>query len=229
MKIGFKGLDLPEGKIKYQDQILSALADKDKPKKVSPFFVEFLKDEYVDSDAIVIHKDYLLDILILDMDKIEGRINRSTDEDEIKILKQCLTHLEQEQPLCNMKCSNVESEILKTLAPDSYKPIIEISGDYNINDIIKNTLEKTCKMFFYTSGAAESHAWLVPVGSDIVFCASRIHSDLARGFIKGDVVSYDDYMNCHNFNECKSKGVAKMVDKDYIVQPNEIIEIRFNV
>ena len=60
MKIGFKGLDLPEGKIKYQDQILSALADKDKPKKVSPFFVEFLKEEYVDSDAIVIHKDNLL-------------------------------------------------------------------------------------------------------------------------------------------------------------------------
>ena len=84
-------------------------------------------------------------------------------------------------------------------------------------------------MFFYTSGASESHAWLVPKGSDIVFCASRIHSDLARGFIKGDVVSYDDYMSCHNFNDCKSKGVARMVDRDYIVQPNEIIEIRFNV
>ena len=36
-------------------------------------------------------------------------------------------------------------------------------------------------------------------------------------------------MNCHNFNECKSKGVAKMVNRDYVVQPNEIIEIRFNV
>ena len=63
----------------------------------------------------------------------------------------------------------------------------------------------------------------------IITCASKIHSDLARGFIKGDVVAYEDYMNCHNFNECKSKGVAKMVDKEYIVQPNEIIEIRFNV
>ena len=48
-------------------------------------------------------------------------------------------------------------------------------------------------------------------------------------FIKGDVVSYDEYMNYHNFNDCKSKGVARVVDKDYIVQPNEIIEIRFNV
>jgi len=229
MKVGFKGLDIQEGKIKYEDEILTSLAFKDKPKKISPFFIEFLKNEYLDSDAIVIHKDYLIDILILDMEKIEGRINRSENKDEMRLLEKCLSHLEKEQPLCNIKWDDSESEILKELAPYSYKPIIQINEEYNINDIIKNVLEKTSHMFFYTSGPAESHAWLVPKGSDIVSCASKIHSDLARGFIKGDVVSYDDYMNCHNFNECKSKGVAKMVDKDYIVQPNEIIEIRFNV
>ena len=229
MKIGFKGLDIPEGKIKYQDQILVALASKDKPKKISPFFVEFLKDEYLDSDAIVVHKDYLLDILILDMDKIERRINRSTDKDEISLLKKCLSHLEKEQPLCSIDCNKIESKILKTFSLYSYKPVIQVLEEYNINNIIEIALKKTSNMFFYTSGIAESHAWLVPMGSDIVSCASKIHSDLARGFIKGDVVSYDDYMNWHNFNECKSKGVAKMVDRNYIVQPNEIIEIRFNV
>ena len=71
MKIGFTGLDIPEGKIKYQDKVLAALAAKDKPKKISPFFVEFLKDVYDDSSAIVVRQDCLLDVLILDMDKIE--------------------------------------------------------------------------------------------------------------------------------------------------------------
>ena len=175
------------------------------------------------------HKDYLLDIIILDIDKIENRINRLSNQDEKKILEKCLAHLEQEQPLCNMKFNMVESEILKTLSPHSCKPIIQINDGGNINNIIEIILDKTSHMFFYTSGSAESHAWMVPKNSDIVFCASKIHSDLARGFIKGDVVSYSDYMNCHNFNECKSKGVAKMVDKNYIVQPNEIIEIRFNI
>jgi len=229
MKIGFTGLDIPEGKNKYQDKVLAALAEKDKPSKISPFFVEFLRDEYISSEAIVLHKDYLLDVLILDIDKIEGRINRSSEDDEKKILEKCLLHLEEEKPLCDMNFSDSESEILKTLSPHSCKPIIQIDGECNINNIIELILEKTNQMFFYTSGSSESHAWLVPKNSDIVFCASRIHSDLARGFIKGDVVSYNDYMNCHNFNECKSKGVAKMVDKNYIVQPNEIIEIRFNV
>ena len=229
MKIGFTGLDFPEGKVKYQDQKLNALSEKDKPKKVSPFFIKFLKDEYIDTDAIVVHKDSLLDILIIDMEKIEGRINRTSEKNELDLLNKCLLHLEKEQPLCNLEYNKEESEILKELSPHSYKPIIQIDEESDINHIIEIVLQKTKNMFFYTSGPSESHAWLVPSGSDIVTCASKIHSDLARGFIKGDVVSYDDYMNCHNFNECKSKGVSKMVDKNYIVQPNEIIEIRFNV
>ena len=229
MKIGFTGIDIPEGKSKYNDLILKALAEKDKPKKVSPFFVKFLKDEYVDCDAIVIHKDSLLDILILDMDKIESRINRIADKDEMDLLNKCLLHLEKEEPLCTLNFNDAENKILKELSPHSYKPIIQIEGGYEINNIIEIVLKETSNMFFYTSGASESHAWLVPLDSDIVFCASKIHSDLARGFIKGDVVSYDEYMNYHNFNDCKSKGVAKVVDKDYIVKPNEIIEIRFNV
>ena len=229
MKIGFKGLDFPEGKIKYNDEVLNSLAAKDKPKKVSPFFVEFLKENYLDSDAIIIHKDYLLDILIFDMEKIENRINRTTDNHEVSLLKKCIQSLEEEKPLFDMDFDKAESEILTTLSLCSYKPIIQINDNYETNDMIKLVLEKTSNMFFYTSGASESHAWLVPQNSSIIFCASKIHTDLARGFIKGDVVSYNDYMNHHNFNECKSKGVAKMVDKDYIVQPNEIIEIRFNV
>ena len=229
MKIGFTGLDIPEGKVKYQDPQLNALVEKDNPKKTSPFFAEFLKDEYSGVDAIVITADSLVEILILDMDKIEGRINRIDNQDEINLFKKCLSHLEEEKPLCSINFSENEHEILKELAPYSYRPVIQIKGEYDVNNIIENVLEKTSSMFFYTSGASESHAWLVPKGSDIVFCASRIHSDLARGFIKGDVVSYDDYMSCHNFNDCKSKGVARMVDRDYIVQPNEIIEIRFNV
>ena len=229
MKIGFTGLNLPEGKNKYEDKILLALANKDKPKKISPFFVEFLKEEYSQIDAIVVHKDYLLDILILDMEKIEGRVNRTVDEQEVKLLKKCLSHLENEQPLFNININAEESEILKELSPHSFKPILQIEDESDLNTIIEKLLEITNNMFFYTSGPSESHAWLVPSGSDIVTCAGKIHSDLAKGFIKGDVVSYDDYMNCHNFNDCKSKGVAKMVDRDYIIQPNEIIEIRFNV
>ena len=115
------------------------------------------------------------------------------------------------------------------LSLTSIKPIVKFEGVINPNTIINMAIEKANYMFFYTSGPQESHAWFVPKGSNIVTCAGKIHTDLARGFIKGDVVKYQDYLNHYNFNECKSKGSAQIVDKDYIINPHEIIEIRFNV
>jgi ribosome-binding ATPase YchF (GTP1/OBG family) len=229
LKIGFTGIDLPEGKTKYRDETLIALEGKDKAKKVAPFFAEFIKDEFVQSDAIVVPKSNILDILILDIEKIETRLSKLDDGDEKVLMTKCLEQLEQETALCDVDFNDEEIEIMVTTAPISFKPVVQIEGSEDINTIIALALEKANYMFFYTSGPKESHAWLVEKGSEIIACAEKIHSDLARGFIKGDVASFDDYMNCHNFNDCKSKGLAKLVDRDYIVQPNEIIEIRFNV
>jgi len=227
--IGFTGLDLPEGKTKYKDEKLIDLVAKDKAKKVVPFFAEFIKDEYVQSDAIVVPRSNILDLLILDMDKLETRLLKLESGDEKSLMTKCMELLEQEMPLCDVDFNDEERELLIATAPISFKPIVQIEGSEDINTIIFSALEKANHMFFYTSGPKESHAWLIQKGSAIIACAEKIHSDLARGFIKGDVVSYEDYMDCHNFNDCKSKGVAKMVDRDYIVQPNDIIEIRFNV
>ena len=229
MKIGFTGIDLPEGKTKYKDEKLIALEAKDKSKKVVPFFAEFIKDEFVQSEAIVVPKSNILDLLILDMDKIETRLSKLEDGDEKTLMTRCLELLEQETPLCDVDFNDEERDLLIAIAPVSFKPIVQIEGIEDINTIIFSTLEKANLMFFYTSGPKEAHSWLIQKNSEIIECAERIHSDLARGFIKGDVVSFEDYMNCHNFNDCKSKGVAKMVDRNHIVQPNDIIEIRFNV
>ena len=228
MKVGFTGIDLAEGKVKYRDETLVALVAKDKPKKVSPFFAEFIRDEFVQSEVIVIPAKSILDLLILDMEKIEIRLSRVTDAAEQELLARCLESLEQDIPLCDMELNTEERGAGELADPYSLKPVALLDGSEDVDAIISLALEKADYMFFYTSGPTESHAWLVKKGSDIVTCAGKIHSDLARGFIKGDVVSFDDYMNCHSFNDCKSKGVARLTDRDYIIQPREIIEIRFN-
>lgn len=229
MKIGFTGVDLQEGKIKFIDENLLALELKDKPRKVTPFFVEFMKDNFIHSDVIVVPLKNILDLLILDMEKVETLLMRSTEDQDKALLLKCLDNLEKEIPLCEVEFNEEEKTMLKAVGLYSLKPVVIIDGDEDVNTIIVLSLEKADNMFFYTSGPTESHAWLVKRGSRITTCASRIHSDLERGFIKGDVVSFSDYMNCHNFNDCKTKGVAKVVNRDYIVQPAEVIEIRFNV
>lgn len=234
MKIGFTGLDLPEGKVKYQDEHLAALQAKDNPKKVSPFFAEFIRGEFVHVDAVAVAPDKLLDILILDMEKIETRLGRlaegaAAEAAEKELLQKCLAAVEAETPLCDVSFSEEAKKLLRAAALPSFKPVVRLAPETDPNTVIARVLEKSGLMFFYTTGPKESHAWLVPKDTDIVTCAAKIHSDLARGFIKGDVVSFTDYMECHSFNDCRSKGRVRMVDRDYAVQPNEIIEIRFNV
>ncbi len=228
MKIGFTGLELPEGKTKYKDVKLEALAEKDKPKKVSPYFAEFIRDEFIQCDAIVVATDAILDVLINDMDSLENRIPRAAAA-EISVLEKCLAQLEEEIPLCDVEFSDEEAEVLASINPCSMSPVVQVEPGTDVNEIIRSALAKAGQMFFYTAGPQESHAWIVPQGSDIITCAGKIHTDLARGFIKGDVVTFEDYMKCHNFNDCRSKGVAKLVDRGYIVQPDEVIEIRFSV
>ena len=86
MIISYTGIELPEGKVKYHDPILKALVEKDNPKKVSPMFFEFIKEDFPNSFAIVIPESNLLDLLILDMEKIETRLTRTADKKEIKLL-----------------------------------------------------------------------------------------------------------------------------------------------
>ena len=229
MKIGFTSIDLPEGKIKYKDENLVALETKDKPRKVAPFFAEFIRDEFVQADVIVIPQSEILDLLILDMEKIETRLMRLTDGDEKTLMEKCMGELEKGIPLGEVDFNDAEKGMLRAFAPHSLKPVVQIKGSEDVNTIIALALAKAGYMFFYTAGPDEARSWLVEKGSDIVTCAAKIHTDLARGFIKGDVVGFDDYMGCHNFNDCKSKGLAKLVDRDYTVHSREIIEIRFNV
>ena len=83
---------------------------------------------------------------------------------------------------------------------------------------------------FFTSGSDEVRAWTLHDGQTAVDAAGTIHSDLARGFIRAQVVSYEDFINNNNsFAACRDKGVLRLEGKEYIVKDGDMIEIRFNV
>ena len=229
MKIGFCGFEMPEGKTKYNDPILIELEKKFEPKKVSPFFAEFVEENFVQCDGILIESDSLLDLLILDIEKFETRDQRAEEQAEKELVQKCLENLENEIPLCKVEFSDSENEILNALAPLSLKPTVVLDEQPDVNDAITLMLEATKTMFFYTAGKQEVHAWPMPEGSDAVTCAGKIHSDLARGFIKADIVTHSDLLTSHNLNDARSKGLVQLVDKKYIIKHGDVIEIRFNV
>jgi ribosome-binding ATPase YchF (GTP1/OBG family) len=229
MKIGFLGFDFPQGKVKFQDEKLSALEKKFHPRKVTPFYAEFLHHEFLQADAIIISRQKLLDLLILDMEKLEARQERTPEEDERQLLTRCLEYLEQEIPLCEVKLTPQELQILRGLAPLSLKPTVVEDEPPKLNEAIEQVLSKAGVIFFYTAGPKEVHAWPVKKDADIVTCAGKIHSDLARGFIRADIVRYHDLMQVYNLQEARTRGFVRLVDRDYCIQPGDIVEIRFNI
>ena len=230
MKIACTGLDLPEGKAKYDDPKVIVLTEKFEPKKVSPYYFEFLPDDYEEAEAIAISEDCILDLLILDIEKVENRLERTEDDTESKLLKRCLVHLEQSVPLCDLDTTPEEESALRALGFLSFKPVVVVGGaGQDTGDVCAAVLKKAAMMFFYTAGKQEVHAWLVERGADALTCAGKIHTDLARGFIKAELVDLDDLLSAHNFNDARSKGLTRLVDKDYILGDNTVLEIRFNV
>jgi hypothetical protein len=191
--------------------------------------MEFMQDDFVHADAFVVAADRSLDLLILDMEKLEARRDRAEDAFEKDLLAKCLEMLESEEPLCDGLYSPEELSLLKALAPLSLKPTLVLSEAVAVNEIITRVLAKAGTVFFYTVGKQEVHAWPVPIHADIVTCAGKIHTDLARGFIKADIVKYDDFLNVFNMQEARTKKLVHLVDRDYHIEDGDIVEIRFNV
>ncbi|MCK4810539.1 MAG: DUF933 domain-containing protein [Candidatus Omnitrophica bacterium] len=229
MKIAFLGFDFAEGKTKYMDNRLISLSEKFSPQKTTYFSVEFLKEDFAACDAMILSKVKSLDLFILDMDKLDVRQQRITDDKEKEFFKKCIGYLEKEIPLCDVEFSPEESLLIREIAPYSLKPTLIQEEQLDTKIIIEKILEKSKVIFFYTVGKKEVRAWPVDKDSDIITCAGKIHSDLARGFIKADVINFNDFTEEHSMQTAKAKGLVKLVDRDYIIQDGDIIEIRFNV
>ena len=84
-------------------------------------------------------------------------------------------------------------------------------------------------MSFLTAGEPEVRAWTIKKGTKAPEAAGKIHSDIERGFIKAEIVSYDDLIREGSMVAAKEKGLVRQEGKDYIMQDGDIVLFRFNV
>jgi GTP-binding protein YchF len=82
---------------------------------------------------------------------------------------------------------------------------------------------------YLTAGPKETRAWTIPKGAKAPQAAGVIHTDFEKGFIKAEVISFDDLMECGSIAEARAKGKARMEGKDYTMQDGDVVEFRFNV
>ena len=84
-------------------------------------------------------------------------------------------------------------------------------------------------MSYLTAGPKEVRAWTIKVGTKAPQAAGKIHSDMEKGFIRAEVVNYDDLTGCEGFTKAKEKGLVRLEGKEYVMQDGDVVTFRFNV
>jgi hypothetical protein len=82
---------------------------------------------------------------------------------------------------------------------------------------------------FFTIASAEVKAWPVQGGTEALKAAGKIHSDMEKGFIRAEVISYNELVKCGSVSEARKKGLLRMEGKNYVVQDGDVITFLFNV
>ena len=84
-------------------------------------------------------------------------------------------------------------------------------------------------MTYLTAGEKEARAWTIKKGTKAPQAAGKIHTDFEKGFIKAEVVSYDDLVEAGSFLKAKEKGKVRIEGKEYVMQDGDVVRFRFNV
>jgi ribosome-binding ATPase len=126
--------------------------------------------------------------------------------------------------------AQTESELIELPAEEAAELLASIGQDEPGLDQLARVGFRTLGLQTYlTAGPKESRAWTIPVGATAPQAAGVIHTDFQRGFIKAEVVSFDQLMEAGSMAEAKSRGWVRIEGKDYVMADGDVVEFRFNV
>jgi len=152
------------------------------------------------------------------------------DAENDELVKQVKEYASKEKAEVIPLCVKIEEE-LSGLEDEDKKEMLEALGleESGLDKVIKKSYDLLGLMSFLTAGEPEVRAWTIKKGTKAPQAAGKIHSDIERGFIKAEVVSYDDLMREGSMVAAKEKGLVRSEGKEYIMQDGDIVLFKFNV
>lgn len=127
-------------------------------------------------------------------------------------------------------CAAIESEIAELDEADKAEFLAELGLDEpGLNRVIHAGYRLLGLQTYFTAGVKEVRAWTIPIGATAPQAAGKIHSDFEKGFIRAEVISYEDFVKYGGEHGAKEAGKWRLEGKDYIVQDGDVIHFRFNV
>ena len=153
--------------------------------------------------------------------------NDGEDNEGVQKLRK---YAEEEKCEVFVVCAQIEQEIAE-LEDDEKKMFLEDLGlkESGLEKLIRASYRLLGLISYLTAGEPEVRAWTITKGTKAPQAAGKIHTDFERGFIRAEVVAYDDLIACGSHNAAKEKGLIRLEGKDYVVQDGDIMLFRFNV
>ena len=137
---------------------------------------------------------------------------------------------DKENSPCICACAELESQLaqLDFLEKQEYMQELGIKNSA-LDVLIKTCYEKLDLISFLTAGKPEVRAWAIKKGTKAPQAAGVIHSDFEKGFIRAEVISYENLIKCGSISHAKEKGLVNLEGKDYEMQDGDVVLFRFNV
>ena len=179
-------------------------------------------------------KEIIKDAFLLTMKPIlyvanvsEEQLNNAENDEKVKLVKE---YAKEQGAEVIALCVKIEEE-LASLTDDEEKEMLEALGlkESGLDKVIKASYDLLGLMSFLTAGEPEVRAWTIKKGTKAPQAAGKIHSDIERGFIRAEIVSYDDLMREGSMTAAKEKGLVRSEGKEYIMQDGDIVLFKFNV
>lgn len=232
MKIALFGItEIKIGRHNLKDPRLDQadkLVEADKKTAVQ---VEIIGEEdLIDADAILATADSKADLLLKDLEFVETRLGRDPQPAEKAALEKIQKLLESETFLYK---SSLAPEDLQAVAAHHFftnKPVTVASPeDLQAPDaLLIRAFAEADYISYLTVGGKENRAWAIRKGATAWEAAGAIHTDIQKGFIRAEIISFDDFITAGGETQAKRAGKQRLETKQYVMQDYDLVNFRFN-
>ena len=149
---------------------------------------------------------------------------------ENELLNQLISYAKEKESIVLPMCNQLEAEIAELEKEEGLEFLKDMGlEEPGLNKLIRESYKMLSLITYFTAGEKEARAWTVKNGSYAPNAAGVIHTDFERGFIRAQVISYDDFIKFGGEQKCKDAGLLRTEGKDYQVKDGDVIEFLFNV
>ncbi|MFH0912761.1 MAG: DUF933 domain-containing protein [Candidatus Omnitrophota bacterium] len=232
MKIAvFSIPDISPGKHNIKDTRLDEVDKITKAKKKTYVQIELAgEDAVLEADAVLALDDARTDLILKDLEFVETRLSRAEQEEEKILLNKLKAVLEKEEFVFSAGLNPEEKKALSKYGLFTNKPVIVVGREElgDLNNLLARALKESGFINFFTTGEKETRAWLIRQGATAWEASGAIHSDIQKGFIRAEIISFADFIQAGGETQAKQQGKMRLEQKDYVMQDADLVNFRFN-